>query len=525
MLPTTDPHSLCCGGLYLLLIMLVGYATVSAIVGGGVRHWVQTLAYCYAAGTGVIGFSLFLISLAGFKPCAGILIGIAIVAILMIVLLLRRESLCVLSVPSPRGRIGALTLLGILSLGLIVSAGANVATTAAWPGLNDIDSFGIWAFKAKWVFLAPLRPLPRAFVDPLLSYAHQDYPLGVPFNIAGLYAVVGKVDEDAAKMLLVPTWLALTGIIYGAIRRIHRRAIAVTLTAIFCSAPNLTQNAGLIVAETPLILALAGAASQLLCWIESGDRRELMLGGLFIAMAAFTKNEGLALLPVYGLVAMIAASLPSSTGIGEFPFWSPLPVLRERVRVRAERDQPFGDHGKAPSPPPSPGVPGEGVSSWRKTFSQLWPAAMLCLLCIGPWLIFRRHLPYTHEDYGGRLLSAAVIRQIPQRLGGLGQFFQRFADGRNAGLIWYLLALTTILWPRALLGKAAVCLWAILLVQMTLYLATFIVTPWEVNVLVPMITPKLQTQMTPVAILIIALNVRSISAGDPRRFGVEAETR
>jgi hypothetical protein len=43
------------------------------------------------------------------------------------------------------------------------------------------------------------------------------------------------------------------------------------------------------------------------------------------------------------------------------PLWSPLPVLRERVRVRvlpeSARHLRFG---KEPSPRPSPGVPGEG---------------------------------------------------------------------------------------------------------------------------------------------------------------------
>jgi hypothetical protein len=471
MLPTTDPQSLCSGGLYLLLILLVGYAVVSAILGGGTRHWVQLIACSFAAGTGVMAFVLFAISLAGFAPNRAILIGIAIVAIFIVFLLARLRRGCTLSVPSPRGKIDPLALLAMLSLMLILAAGINVATSAALPGLNDIDSFGIWAFKAKWIHLAPLRPLPRAFVDPLLSYAHQDYPLLVPLNIAGIYAALGKVDEDTAKLLLMPTWLALTGIVYGTIRRMHRRAMAVVLTAIFCSTPILTRNAGVIVAETPLLLALAAAAGQLLAWIETGDRRELMLGGLFIAMAAFTKNEGLALLPVFALVALAAGLLsPPRNQIG------------------------------------SP-------SRMQSLIAAVWPAAAVCLLCIAPWLIFRTHLPHTHEDYGDRLLSAALVRQIPQRLGSIGQFFTWFPAAGKAGLIWYLLVLTTLLWPRTMLSKAAIVLWEILLAQLCLYLATFIVTPWDVNVLLPMITPKLQTQMTPLAILLIAVNLPGHRAG------------
>jgi hypothetical protein len=472
MLPTTDPNSLIPGALYLLLTMLVGYSLISALLGGGTRHWVQLIAYCHAAGSGVLGFLLFAISLAGYAPNRISLISIAIVAVAILLLLGRRKRLCVMSVPTPRHKLNPLALLAVLSLMLIVAAGANIANSAALPGLNDIDTFGIWAFKAKWLYLSPLRPIPQAFFDPNLSYAHQDYPLLVPFNIAGLYAAVGKIDEDAAKLLLMPTWLALTGIVYGAIRRMHRRAMAVVLTAIFCSAPILARNAGFIVAETPLLLALAGASAQLLCWIEVGDPRELMLGALFIAMAAFTKNEGLALLPVFIFVAIIAGLIPK---------------FDRNARKPQAVDRPT--HG-----PPS--------------IKGLLLAGAVCLLYILPWLILRWHLPHTHEDYGDRLLSAALIRQIPQRFGAIQQFLGWFWDATRAGLTWYLLVFTTILWPGKLCTKPAIALWVILVAQLCLYLATFIVTPWDVNVLVPMITPKLQIQMTPIAILLIAVNLR-----------------
>jgi hypothetical protein len=486
MLPVTDPYTLTVGCAYLALVLMLGYAIVCATSQSRTRHWVGLISLSFAAGSGVLPLLLFAISIAGFKPSRPVLIGIAIIAIAAIIWLGKNGRIIQPSVPSRRHKFDPLSFVGLLSLGLIAAAGCNITAFASWPGLLDIDSFAIWMLKAKWVYFDALRPMLAVFHDPILSYSHQDYPLSLPFLVAGLWAAIGHVNDNAAKLLLVPTWCAMTGMMYSAIRRFHRRATALAVTAVFCTAPTLAYKAGLLVAETPLLLAMVGTATQLLRWMEEGETGDLILAGLFAAIAAFAKNEGLAMLPVVAVAALIVAIVRNFK----------TPVLSDSEEPGPIADTPGTSGYLRTGVPKNP--PGDFLLS-----------AVICIIAIGPWLIYRTHLPRTHEDYGTKLLRpSAFLKHLPQLSEILNKFIGRLFDFPRVGLIWALLVMTTVLSPRALRRLSVWVLWCILLVQLSLYLATFIVTPWDLQILIPMITPKLQTQASGIAALIIALNLR-----------------
>ncbi len=258
MLPTNDPAIILQSLVYLGLIGTLGYAVICAALKPGTRNWIELLALSFCSGAGVLPLVLFVCSLAGFKPSRFILGCVAVSALLFLARAWKHQNLIKPNVPSRRHSFDALTLLGLLGAALLAAAAFNIAAHAAWPGLQDIDSFAIWMLKAKWVTIEALHPMPAAFRDPILSYSHQDYPLSLPLLIAGLYAIIGHIDDNAAKLLLMPVWASLVGIIYSAVRRFHRRAVALAVTAVFATAPTLTANAALLVAETPLLLALAG---------------------------------------------------------------------------------------------------------------------------------------------------------------------------------------------------------------------------------------------------------------------------
>jgi 4-amino-4-deoxy-L-arabinose transferase-like glycosyltransferase len=352
-----------------------------------------------------------------------------------------------------------MSLLGGLAAVTVIAAAYNVQAHASWPGLGDIDAFAIWMFKAKWVSLSALRPMPPVFWEPGLSYSHQDYPLGFPFLIAGLYAAAGRMDDGLARTLLLPQYLALVAVVYAAMRRMHRRAMAVTITAIFTAAPALVQNAGLAVAETPLLLMYAAALAMMLRWMEGGSSGELMLAAIFVAAAAFTKNEGLALMPVIGVLAFVFA-----------------------------------------------------ISS-RQKIVQWAKACGISIALIVPWLVYRMYLPRTHEDYGGKLRNAAmVIGNLPRLQQVLPGFLGHMFDASYAGLIWSVLIVVTVIGWRGLRRRAVRVLWVLLLMQLSMYVATFVVTPWKVDVLLNMISAKLLVQASPVAVLLIGLLMRRSDA-------------
>ena len=452
---------------YLLVVAGAGYAVVAATLRPGVRHWTELAGLSFAAGAAVVPLAMFALSVVGLRPNRAELAGFGLVTAIALAILFARGKVVTATVPSPRRRKPDLVMaLGGLAAVTVGFAVANVIAGATSPGLQDIDAFAIWAFKAKVAVLQPLRPLPSAFTDPGLSYSHQDYPLGFPLLVAGAYAAAGRVDVAAGKLVLVPIYLALVGVVYGGVRRYHRRGIAVAVTALVVAAPTLARNAQLSVAETPLVLMFAATASLLVLWVERGHRRDLLLAGGFAAAAAFTKNEGLGLLPVYAVAVAVVAATSSRD-------------------VRQAR--------------------------WRDAAA----AALVAAAVIGPWLVYRLWLPKTHEDYGSKLSSgSAVLHGLPRLPSVLWWFLRRPFDATLNGLIWYLLLGSAAFGWAAFRRTPARVLWGILAAQIGLYVATFVVTPWDPAVLVPMIGDKLFAQATPVVALLVAVHLRSAGFDD-----------
>ena len=447
---------------YLGLILVVGYAVVCLVLRPP-RHWLEIAGLSFAAGLAVIPAVLFLFSLVGFRPSKTILGLIALATIVALVGLVLRQRLLRLSLPAKAVK-DKFSLLGGIGLVVIVLAAGNVDARSSWPGMNDFDAFGIWMFKAKVLAIQPLHRLPAMFRDPGLSYSHQDYPLSFPLLISGLYAAAGAVVEPLAKSLLLPTFLAVVAVMYAGLRSLHRRAVALALTALFAATPTLLLNASVSVAETPLLLFFTATWVMLLRWTQRGRRADLISAACFAAAAAFTKNEGLAMLPVVGAGSLVLA------------------VTRpHRRRV---------------------------VVDWSI-------AAAISFALVLPWLIFRRGLPHTHEDYGGKLTDPAVIAAgfshlRPVLTGLAGWMFY----GPTAGPVWFVLVVAAVVGYRSFTFGPVLLFWFVLVAQLGLYVGTFLVTPWKLEQLIPMIAPKLLVQVSPVAVVLIGLHLRGLVANE-----------
>ncbi len=466
--PTLGPVDLTFVLAYLLVAAVAGYAAVSSVLGPGVRHWAELAGLSVAAGVGLASLGLFLASVAGLPPTRGVIAGGCVAtAVGAAAVVWRRGRLATPSVPARRRRLDPTGVVGLLAAAAVAAAVANVRAEVNSPGLADIDEYATWMFKAKALSAVPLRPVPAVLVDPGLSYSHQDYPLLLPLLVAGAYAAVGRVDESAGKLVLLPMYLSLVAVVYGAVRRDHRRAVAVIVTAVAVAGPTVVEKAGLGVGELPVTLYVAATASLLARWTRRHERPDLLLAGGFAAAAAFSKNEGLALLPVFGVAALVYAAC---------------------------------------RPPPD-----------RRRLLADWTAAAVgTAVLIGPWLAYRLVLPKTHEDYGGRFASAAALAHGVARLPSvLASVVGHMLSVREAGAVWLVLALTAAAGRRALAGGPARVLWAVLLAQLGLYVAAFVVTPWDPAVLVPMVTPKLLAQAAPVAAVLISLHLSAAGLAGP----------
>ena len=312
--------------------------------------------------------------------------------------------------------------------------------------------------------------MPDALLDPGLSYSHQDYPPLWPLLAAGAYAAVGRVDVAAAKALLWPMYLAVAAIVYAAARRELGRPLALAVTALAVAGLTLVERAGVAVAELPLTLFFAAASSAAGRWAGRADRSDLILAGGFAAAAAFTKNEGLAVLPVYA-GATLAVPLLAGGGRRVLPF------------------------------------------------RQWLVAAAGSVVLLGPWLAYRHWLPRTHEDYGGKFLNPATVAHGLARVPAVtAALAGDMLDVPAAGCVWIALLVLAIVGRRAWKRADTRVLWAVLVGQLALYGMAFLVTPWDLSVLLPMVAPKLLAQATPTAAVLVALHAGA-AAGGPAQVG------
>jgi hypothetical protein len=451
---------------YLATFAALGYAAVSLVAGRAARSWVEIAGLSFAAGTAVTALVLMLASLAGHAPSRAVLAAVAALAVIVAVLALWRHGRLVeLSVPTPIRRLDPTGIVGLAAAVVIAAAATNVWAAASRAPVGDIDEYATWMFKARVLSAEPLRPIPAALTAPGLSYSHEDYPLLFPLIVAGAYAAVGRPDVMAGKALLAPLYLSLIAVVYGTVRRDHRRAVALAVTAVTVAVPAITLRAGVAVAELPVTLFFACTASMLARWVQRQERGDLLLAGGFAAAAAFTKNEGLAMLPVFACAALgFAASRPAT------------------VRRQA-------------------------LLTWAL-------AVTVTIVAAGPWLIYRLWLPKTHEDYGGKFTSLPALRhglgRLPDVLIRVGGFM---LDANAVGGAWIVLALAAIVGRRAWGTAPARVMWAVLVGQVGLYVAAFLVTPWDPAVLVPMVTTKLLAQAAPVVAVLIGLHLSAAGFG------------
>jgi hypothetical protein len=89
----------------------------------------------------------------------------------------------------------------------------------------------------------------------------------------------------------------------------------------------------------------------------------------------------------------------------------------------------------------------------------------------------------------------------------LPRYLRLFVDLETAGGIWIVLLVTAAGTFRRLASPVVLVLWALLLAHLGLYAVIFLVTPWDLNVLLPMVGPKLLMHAAPAGVLLIALHL------------------
>lgn len=446
----------CC--LYLLLIVLVGYTLLSVIHPSSRMTIPELIGLGPALGAGTTGLLLFWASLIGFRPSRAVLAIIACLTLAGLLAMAKKNRLGRIKIQTAdwlKGDQWIVAPLVIIAAGLVMV----LVVTLSSP-LVEWDAFAIWGFKAKVVAHEALRPIPAYFHDLSLSYSHLDYPLMIPFLTAGAYAAMGTVDDQTGKLVSVFLGVLLVPLVYLGLRWKLRRLPAACLSAILAMLPVVFRYEGVGCADLPLTVFYAGSILYVVRWIDGRQGRDLVLAILFSAFAAFTKNEGAVLALINGVVIL-----------------------------------------------------GFGLGSARRRARKGAAVFFASLLAVdAPWLIWSRSLPRTHEDYGAKLLSSAIVTHLPRLKEIIPAMLAQAAEFQTWGLLWILLGAMALLGWRAFARPYVLALWVLLALHLMAYVVVYSVTPWHLATLMPMTMDRLLLHTVPAVIFLAGWHWAEVGA-------------
>lgn len=417
------------------------------------RRLLDLLGMSLCLGSGALPALLMGLSMLGIAPKQGIVFAVCLAGFLGLIALAWRRRLPQIALPIfprlVRSEWIFMLLAGVL-IGVQVLAIGLAAFTL--PAI-EVDAWNIWGLKAKVLYFEPMTPRPAYFSDLSLSYSHLDYPLLVPMLWAGVYGAMGGVNDLAGKGVLAVPALGMILLLYGALRDLLHRPPAMLLTAIATGVPAMARWNAQGVADPVLATFMLGAAVCLMRWLESQRTGDLIAAGIFSSFAALTKLEG-SILPFSVLLAIV--------------------LLRPRRWA-------FAAYG------------------------------ITLALLVFPWFLWSRGLPRTHEDYVSRLTAS----QLSLGMGRLAELAGLIAT-QLWNWLWVIpigmLLLTALAGWRGFRDRRALAVWIVLLVQLSACTVAYLVTPWELPVLVPITAARLLLHVLPLIILLTALHWRAAEA-------------
>ena len=178
-------------------------------------------------------------------------------------------------------------------------AAVLAAATAATAFLIAVDKRpdGGWDGMVIWQMLA--RTIHRAggSLEGVLDHfiiGHAGYPQNLPQQVAAFFTLQGSESLFFSHAVAFTYMLSTAAMVYAAVTRLSNRVTAAAAAALLLFTPYLSERAADLYADIPLAYFHVGAALVLatLCLRSAGPGLPAVLGGFFLGMLPWTKNEG-----------------------------------------------------------------------------------------------------------------------------------------------------------------------------------------------------------------------------------------
>jgi hypothetical protein len=196
---------------------------------------------------------------------------------------------------------------------LIVTATAAtlsfISASAVFPH-GEWDAWAQWNLRARFFFRGLADGTWQQAFAPVLAWSHPDYPPLVPASVARLWTYAGH-ETVLAPIAFAGIMAACTVVAAGlSTARSRGAARGCLAAAVILACPSFVRYAASQCADIALGFFMLAA---FVAWSCAGQQRLwLAVAGLSAALAAWTKNEGLAFVVVF--VAVVALERLWSAG-------------------------------------------------------------------------------------------------------------------------------------------------------------------------------------------------------------------
>jgi len=277
----------------------------------------------FGIGTGLLTFEMFLMGLMKI-PYTGITISLVQGATLIILLVLCARSRLSLNksidqfvrvreVPGGRRSYFSAVLIVFLSSWILAKIYFVFNESIMLP-VNTADSWSHWSAGAKFFFYEKGLNLDPSseFYFGRGYWKAQRYPLHIALLQAWTAFCLGHVNEFFMKIWNALFYVSMIGLVFFAVKKEASTVVSLVSASFLAAVPLLTYHALTAYADLPLAYYALGAT---LCFrnymtsMEKEDNSEstglLVLAGVFLSFAAWTKMEGLFFVIAFSLALVL----------------------------------------------------------------------------------------------------------------------------------------------------------------------------------------------------------------------------
>jgi hypothetical protein len=307
------------------------------------------------------------------------------------------------------------------------------------------DGLGIWLTKAKMITLDKTI-YSENFFNPHRIHDHPRYPLFLPI-LESAYFILAGIDEAAVKIIFIYVWILILGLLYEATNRKSLTASLISLIIFMLIPAYYTMLDGSLdtgYADVPLSLFYLAAFIFLNNYLVSQDKKTLIGMGLCLAFSMFTKNEG-------------------------FAFALSVVIIFVFIK-KAEKD--------------------------------ILILILATILPILPWLITMLHLPHLYAEHYLSYVPEfyKYLHRIPTIL---KVALLEIINLKHWTLFWPLILFIFIyLRPKRLLNYLLFSI----MITVVLYLGILLITPWDVELQMKIVFPRMLLHITPLMTFIAIHN-------------------